>query len=99
MDLDDYDVSSQLTMRSLLMVSLQVGSTPLGVFDKGILSPYLFLLCAQAISSLLTRADSSGELLRAPTSKKGFQLNHLFFFFLSMIVSCFAKLFPYIDEK
>jgi hypothetical protein len=41
--------------------------------------PYLFLLCAKALSSLLTQADREGWLMGAPTSRRGPHLNHLFF--------------------
>lgn len=43
------------------------------------ISPYLFLLCAEALSSLLTKADRDGKLSGVPTSKKGPRINHLFF--------------------
>jgi hypothetical protein len=38
--------------------------------------PYLFLLCAEALSSMLSHADRRGTLRGAPTSKKGPRLNH-----------------------
>jgi hypothetical protein len=41
--------------------------------------PYLFILCTEAISSMLSHADRRGTLKGAPTSKKGPRLNHLFF--------------------
>jgi hypothetical protein len=50
-----------------------------GIQQGDPISPYLFLLCAEAMSSLLIRADSNGELLRVPTSKRGPRLSHLFF--------------------
>jgi hypothetical protein len=63
-----------------------VNGSPTGriIPSKGIrqgdpISPYLFLICAEALSSLLIRADSNGELLGVPTSKRGPRLNHLFF--------------------
>ncbi|XP_059446415.1 uncharacterized protein LOC132177961 [Corylus avellana] len=42
-------------------------------------SPYLFMICAEALSSLLSRADQKGNIRGVPTSKKGHRLNHLFF--------------------
>jgi hypothetical protein len=43
------------------------------------ISPYLFILCAKALSFRLSHADQQGTLRGAPTSKKGLRLNHLFF--------------------
>jgi hypothetical protein len=43
------------------------------------ISPYLSLLCVEALSILLMQADSSGDLVGAPTSKRDPSLNHLFF--------------------
>ena len=55
-----------------------VNGSPLGrIFPtKGIrqgdpISPYLFLLCAEALSSLLTQADESGLIVWIPMSKRG----------------------------
>jgi hypothetical protein len=50
-----------------------------GIRQGDPISPYLFLLCAEALSTLLTRADTSGDLTGVPTSKRGPRLNHLFF--------------------
>ena len=43
------------------------------------ISPYLFLLCAEALSLLLVCVDQRGILTGVPTSKRGPRLNHLFF--------------------
>jgi hypothetical protein len=43
------------------------------------LSPYLFLICAEALSSMLTRAENNGVITGVPTSKKGPRISHLFF--------------------
>jgi hypothetical protein len=43
------------------------------------LSPYLFLICAEALSSMLTRAERNGVITGVPTSKKGPRISHLFF--------------------
>jgi hypothetical protein len=66
--------------------AILVNGTPMGRIypSRGIrqgdpISPYLFLLCAEALSTLLTRADTSGDLTGVPTSKQGPRLNHLFF--------------------
>ena len=50
-----------------------------GICQGDPISPYLFLLCAEALRSLLIHADRRGTLKGAPTSKKGPRLNHLFF--------------------
>jgi hypothetical protein len=41
--------------------------------------PYLFLLCAEALSSMLTGANSDSLLSGIPTSKRGSHISHLFF--------------------
>jgi exonuclease III len=43
------------------------------------ISPYLFLLCAEVLSSQLQQAERSGLLRGVPTSPRGPRLNHLFF--------------------
>jgi hypothetical protein len=50
-----------------------------GIQQGDRISPYLFLLCTEALSSLLIRANSNGECLRVPASKRGPRLNYLFF--------------------
>jgi ribonuclease HI len=50
-----------------------------GIRQGDPISPYLFLMCAEALSAIMTRAESRGELSGVPTSKKGPRLNHLFF--------------------
>ena len=50
-----------------------------GIRQGDPLSPYLFLLCAQVLSSHLHRAQESGLLREVPTSSKGMRINHLFF--------------------
>jgi hypothetical protein len=50
-----------------------------GIRQGDPLSPYLFLLCAEALSALLTQAEEKGVLTGVPTSKKGPRLSHLFF--------------------
>ena len=43
------------------------------------ISPYIFLICAKALSSLLIKADIGGSLQGVPTSRRGSRINHLFF--------------------
>ena len=43
------------------------------------LSPYLFLIYAEALSSLLIQAEQKGTIIGVPTSKKGPRISHLFF--------------------
>jgi hypothetical protein len=56
-----------------------------GIRQGGPLSPYLFLLCAEALSSLINQAERAGTITGVPTSKRGPRLTHIFFFFLQMI--------------
>lgn len=63
-----------------------VNGAPMGLISpsRGLrqgdpISPYLFLLCAESLSSLLTQADSEGSIEGVPTSKRGPRINHLFF--------------------
>jgi hypothetical protein len=50
-----------------------------GIRQGDPLSPYLFLLCGEALSSILSRVESKRIITRVPTSKKGPRLSHLFF--------------------
>jgi ribonuclease HI len=43
------------------------------------ISPYLFLLCAEALSSMLMKANREGVLTGVLTSKRGPRISHLFF--------------------
>jgi hypothetical protein len=43
------------------------------------ISPYLFLICAEALSAMLCKAESTGVIIGVPTSKRGPKLTHLFF--------------------
>jgi hypothetical protein len=44
------------------------------------ISPYLFIICAEALSALVVKANVDGDLLGVPTSKYGPRISHLFFF-------------------
>jgi hypothetical protein len=66
--------------------AILINGTPCGRItpSRGIrqgdpISPYLFLICAEALSSLLIKANRDGLLSGVPTSKRGPQVNHLFF--------------------
>jgi len=50
-----------------------------GIRQGDPISPYLFLLCAEALSALLSKAERTGAITGVPTSFKGPRLNHLFF--------------------
>jgi hypothetical protein len=43
------------------------------------ISPYLFIICAEAFSSLLSNDKAKGLISGVPTSKKGPSISHLFF--------------------
>lgn len=78
----------QLIMRCVSSVSYAVllNGSPLDVFSpsRGLrqgdpLSPYLFLLCAEGLSSLLSKACHEGLISGAPISARGVHLSHLLF--------------------
>jgi hypothetical protein len=63
-----------------------INGTPTGqiIPSKGLrqgdpLSPYLFLLCVEGLSSLLVQAESEGRVIGVPITAKGTRLSHLFF--------------------
>jgi ribosome-associated protein YbcJ (S4-like RNA binding protein) len=43
------------------------------------ISPYLFLLCVETLSSLLFKVENKGFVTGVPTSPRGPRLSHLFF--------------------
>ncbi|XP_059446647.1 uncharacterized protein LOC132178216 [Corylus avellana] len=66
--------------------SILVNGKPCGLISptRGIrqgdpISLYLFLLCAEALSAMISHANDEGVLTGVPTSKKGPTLSHLFF--------------------
>jgi hypothetical protein len=66
--------------------SIIVNGNPCGLItpSRGIrqgdpISFYLFLLCAEALSALIVKANMDGRLKGVPTSKRGPEISHLFF--------------------
>jgi hypothetical protein len=77
-----------LIMRCVTSVSysILINGSPFGTISptRGIrqgdpLSPYLFLLCAEGLSSLIQKAHEDGTISGVPIAAKGFKLSHLFF--------------------
>jgi hypothetical protein len=71
---------------STVSFSIPVNGQPSETFkpSRGIcqgdpLSPYLFIICAEALSSLIYQAERTGWLFGVPTSPKRPRLSHLFF--------------------
>jgi hypothetical protein len=50
-----------------------------GIRQGDPISPYLFLLCAESLSSLLQHAENTRVIFGVPTTVKGPKLSHLFF--------------------
>jgi ribonuclease HI len=50
-----------------------------GIRQGDPISPYLFLLCAEVLSSMVSKANREGLLTGVPTSKRGPKISHLFF--------------------
>jgi hypothetical protein len=50
-----------------------------GLWQRDPISPYLFLICAEVLSNMLTKANLDGRLSGVPTSKTGPRVSHLFF--------------------
>jgi hypothetical protein len=61
------------------MVFLWVKFYPLRVLGKVPISLYLFIICVEALSSMLSYTNRQGTLRGVPTSKRGPRLNYLFF--------------------
>jgi hypothetical protein len=84
---------------SLIMVcvrtvrySILINGSPQGLISptRGLrqgdpLSPYLFLLCAEGLSSLLSSAEQQGVISGLPIAPRGFRLSHLFFAYDSLL--------------
>jgi hypothetical protein len=56
-----------------------------GIRQGGPISPYLFLICAEALNSLLKHAKNTGAISIVPTSRRDPKLSHLFFAVDSLI--------------
>jgi len=50
-----------------------------GIRQGDPLSPYLFLLCTEGLSSLLRTTEQEGKITGVPIAYRGFKLSHLFF--------------------
>jgi hypothetical protein len=50
-----------------------------GIRQGDPMSPYIFIMCVEALSSLLHHAETSGCINGIPTSKRGPRLSHLLF--------------------
>jgi hypothetical protein len=66
---------------SLLVNGCLVGNIkPSGGIRQGDpISPYLFLICAEGLSTLIRRTERKGIIFGVPTSPKGPEISHLFF--------------------
>jgi hypothetical protein len=75
-----------MTCMRTVTYSILINGKPQGhvVPTRGIrqgdpLSPYFFILCAEALSSLLHQAGRAGEVLEVIMSRGSTRINHLFF--------------------
>lgn len=50
-----------------------------GIRQEDLLSPYLFILCVEALSCLLHKPGSSNSIFSIPIGRKPIHINHLFF--------------------
>jgi hypothetical protein len=50
-----------------------------GIRQGDPISPYLFILCAEALSAMIDKANIEGSITSVPTSKHGPRISHLFF--------------------
>ncbi|XP_059446701.1 uncharacterized protein LOC132178276 [Corylus avellana] len=71
---------------SIVSYSILINGKPVGniqpsrgLHQGDLLSPYLFLIYAKVLSSLLTQAKKKGVITSVPSSKNGPWLSHLFF--------------------
>jgi hypothetical protein len=85
--------------------SILINGRPYGriVSSRGLrqgdhLSPYLFILCAEALSSLIRNSERVGGITRVPISRGGTRIHHLFFADDS-ILFCKANLREWLLER
>jgi hypothetical protein len=83
---DDRWVQLVMSCVRFVSYSIVVNGHPVGNFlpSRGIrqgdpISPYLFLLCAEPLSALISQAVDSRATTGVPTSPRGPRLSHLFF--------------------
>jgi hypothetical protein len=79
-------VSLIMTCVRSVSYSVLINGQPYGFFkpSRGIrqgdlLSPYLFILCAEGLSTLLHKAEEEGKITGLPIARGGTKINHLFF--------------------
>jgi hypothetical protein len=91
-----------MTCVRIVSYSVLANGTPYGRFtpSRGIrqgdlLSPYLFILCAEGLSHLLNKAEFEGRITGLPLSRGGIRLNHMFFADDSLLF-CSATIFEWI---
>jgi hypothetical protein len=71
---------------SLVQYAILINGEPCGhIFPtRGIrqadpISPYIFLICEEVLSSMVIKANEEGLLAGVPTSRRGPKISHLFF--------------------
>ncbi|KAA3469396.1 reverse transcriptase [Gossypium australe] len=67
-----------LIMRCVCSVSYMVGINE-SLRQGDPLSPFLFLICTEGLSTLLNEAKNKGLMIGTPIGRERFSLNHLFF--------------------
>jgi hypothetical protein len=50
-----------------------------GIRQGDPISPYLFIICAEALSALILRAEQRGAISGVPSSPRALKISHLFF--------------------
>lgn len=58
-----------------------------GLRQGNLLSPYLFIICAEALSSLLYQAEACGSISSVLIGKGPISINHLFFTYNNLLFS------------
>jgi hypothetical protein len=86
MGFDEVWIARVMVCVSTVSYSILINGNPTGVItpSRGIrqgdpLSPYLFLLCAEGLSALLSHVDHHSQISGVPISPRGYKLSHLFF--------------------